>query len=134
MYKQSSLHIPVCLCTASKESERLLDYLEPVDASPPVKSSSLLLGTLLLSRLLLIDASSANAIGALAFLVAHDLVVIFGTMQLLFKDGIGFDGLEFGLEVANGVAVGAAVGATTGVGEVVIVVLGLVAGTAPDTS
>lgn len=55
-----------------------------------------------------------------------------GTVDLLFEDGFGLDGLELGLEVVEMVGVSGGVGAAAGVGHVEMEVVGFVTGLAPE--
>ena len=136
-----------CLCKESKDiSLQSVCYLKATKATIKMKSTdaSSMIGPasiihieshLGLLDILLIHGSSADAIGTLSLLEAQMLIHVsilrLSTMVFFLEDGIGLDGLEFGLEITDGVAVGAAVGATTGVGEVVAIVLGLVSRSAP---
>ena len=136
-----------CLCKESKDfSLQSVCYLKGTKATIKMKSTeaSSMIGPasiiqieshLGLLDILLIHGSSADAIGTLSLLKAQMLIHVsilrLSTMIFFLEDGVGLDGLEFGLEIADGVAVGAAVGATTGVGEVVAIVLGLVSRSAP---
>ena len=52
-------------------------------------------------------------------------------MKFLLEHRLGLEGLEFGLEVGDGMAVRAAIGTTTGIGEVVAIVLALLAWGSP---
>ena len=84
--------------------------------------------------LLFLNATTADTIRAISLLETQMLIyppIILRPMIFFLKDGIGLDGLEFGLEVANGMTMGAAVGTTTGIGEVVPIILRLVTGGAP---
>lgn len=89
----------------------------------------------LLRVLLFLNAATADAIGAISFLkpqmLIYTSIIPSGPVVFFFKDGIGLDGLEFGLEVANGMTMRTAIGATTRVGEVVAIVLRLVTRGAP---
>ena len=123
----------VCYLKATKATIKM----KSTDASSMIGPASIIhieshLGLL---DILLIHGSSADAIGTLSLLktqmLIHVSILRLSTMIFFLEDGIGLDGLEFGLEIADGVAVGAAIGATTGVGEVVAIVLGLVSRSAP---
>jgi hypothetical protein len=74
-----------------------------------------------------------NALGAVGTAdgrLLFELLANRGTVNFFFENGLGLDGLEFGLEVFEA-GVGAAVGATTWVRQVVAVVFNLDAFTAP---
>ena len=58
-------------------------------------------------------------------------VLLAWAVHFFLEDGLGLDGLELGFEVLREVAGGGRVGATAWVGDVVTVVLELVALTAP---
>lgn len=64
-------------------------------------------------------------------MLIYGAIVLDSTMVFLLEDRVRLGRLEFSLEVANSSAVRAAIGATTGIGEVVTIVVGLVAGCAP---
>lgn len=84
--------------------------------------------------LLLVNTSAADALSAVAFIMSYVTVLLgifHGSMVFLLEDGVGLDGLEFGLEVTDGMTKGAAIGTTTCIGEFVAIVLGLVARSAP---
>lgn len=83
---------------------------------------------------LLLDARTAGAVSGLGLLQRHVLLLQFialRTMVFFLKHGFGFDGFEFGLEVGDRVTVRAAIGTTTGVGELVPIILTLLARSAP---
>ena len=91
-------------------------------------------GHLGLLHIVLLHASSADAVSTLSFLKAQMLIrlyIIFGPMNVLLKDRIGLESFEFGLKAVESVAMSAAVGATTGVGEVITIVLGFVTRSSP---
>ena len=73
-----------------------------------------------------VDGAGAVGGAGCRFLVVADE----GTVELLFEDGLGFNGLELGFEVFEA-GVGGAVAAAAGVGEVVGEVVNFVAFAAP---
>lgn len=85
--------------------------------------------------LLFFNASTTGAPGRLLLMqlrVIVRLVHIGGSaVNLLLEDRLGIGGFEFGLEITDGMAMGAAVGATAGIGEVVAIILHLIARAAP---
>lgn len=85
--------------------------------------------------LFFLDTGSADAVRALAFLEGQRILFVntFDSMKLFFEDRIRLDCLKFGLKVANGMTVRATIGSTTGVGEIIAVILGLIAWGAPVT-
>lgn len=76
--------------------------------------------------------NALGAVGAADGRLLFELLTNRGAVNFFFEDGLGLDGLEFGLEVFES-GVGAAVGATTWVRQVVAVVFNLDAFTAPIT-
>jgi len=76
--------------------------------------------------------NALGAVGAADGRLLFELLANWGAVNFFFEDGLGLDGLEFGLEVFEA-GVGAAVGATTRVRQVVAVVFNLDAFTAPIT-
>lgn len=108
-------------------------FIEPADASSECVHPERHLGLL---HVLLFNADSASAVSTLAFLKPQMLVrfsILFRPVNILLEHRIGLKGLELGFEAVEGVAVSAAVGATTGVGEVVTIILGLIARSTPGT-
>lgn len=84
---------------------------------------------------LLLNAGSADAVSTVTLLKIQRLVhfgIVLRPMNILLKDRIGLNSLEFGLETIQTMAVGATIGATTGIGEIVTVVLRLVTWKSPD--
>ena len=63
----------------------------------------------LLGLILLVNTSTANAIGALLLVQRQTFFLGRSTVQLLLKDWVLVDSLEFGLEGAESMAMGAAV-------------------------
>ena len=88
----------------------------------------------LLRHIFLLDAHAAGALSSI-LLLESKVFLFFGIaarpVVFFFEDRIGLDGLELSLKVVDGVAMGAAVGTTAGVGEIVAVVFGFFAITAP---
>ena len=89
---------------------------------------------ILLSKLLVVNRGSADAICALALFMTQLLHVLLAWTILLLKNRIGFDVLELGLESVDVVPVRAAVGTTSSIGELVPVVLRLGTRRAPAPS
>lgn len=87
----------------------------------------------LLRMLLLFHARTASAVGALGLFQTHVLIlhVLLRSVKVFLKHRLGLDSLELGLEVGDVMAMGAAVGTTTGIGELVAIVLTLLAWGAP---
>lgn len=90
-----------------------------------------------LLEILLLYASRANAIGALPLFKCQMVIhggIVFGPMNVFFEDRIRLDGFKFGLEAVDGMTMRAAIRATTGVGEIVAIILRLVAWSTPDAA
>ena len=85
--------------------------------------------------LLFLNTTTTKTIRAIALLKPQMLVypgIIFLCSVVFFlKDRIGLNSLKLGLEVANGTTMRTAVGTTTGIGEIVTIVLRLIAGGTP---
>ena len=84
--------------------------------------------------LFFLNAPTADTISAVSLLKSQMLIhlsLILRSMVFFFKNWIGLDCLELGLEVTNGTAMRTAVGATTGVCEVVAIVLRFIPRSAP---
>ena len=77
---------------------------------------------------LLINARTTIAIHRVCLLQSGMLIVliVLGPMIFLFKDRIGFDCFELGLEISDSMAMGAAIGAATSIDEVIAQVLLLI--------
>ena len=61
------------------------------------------------------------------------ITIFLSSVNILFKHRICVKSFELGLEAIEGVTVGTAVGATTSIGEIVAIILGLVARGSPET-
>lgn len=84
---------------------------------------------------LLFNACAASAVSTLGFLQAHVLVLhilILGSVEVFLEHGIRLYGFELGLEIGDVMAMGAAIGSTTGIGEIVTIVLALIARVTPS--
>ena len=102
---------------AGASSERVHDklHLDPLD-------------------ILLFDTGSADTVSALPLLKPQVLIrlnIVFGSVNILLEDRLGFECLKFSLEAVKGTAVSAAIGATAGVGEGITIVLGLISWSSP---
>lgn len=84
---------------------------------------------------LFLNTTTTDTIRAISLFKAQMLVypgiIRLCSMVFFLKDWIGLDSLKLGLEVANGTTMRTAVGTTTGIGEIVAIILRLIAGGAP---
>ena len=84
--------------------------------------------------LFLVDTGTAGAIGRLCLLQTDVIILhvrLVGSVEFFLEHGLRLDGFEFGLEIRDGMTMRAAIGATTGIGEVVAIILPLLARGAP---
>lgn len=130
------------MCIASRQLSVLFEANRGRHCCPPTRQIPVLSPAVshheshldLLRMLFFLNTTTADAIRAISFLETQMLiypVIILCAMVLFFKDGIGLDSLELGLEVANGMTMRTAVGTTTGVGEAIAIVLRLISRGAP---
>jgi hypothetical protein len=118
VYPQPATSLPSMMCSNST-----------LHRAPAVLFRGQAGGLQFLVGVLLVDALGARGGAGGALLVklgAH------GSVELFFKDGLGFDGLELGLEVSSDVSAGVA--STTWIGQVVAGVFDLVTLTSPTMS